>query len=292
VSTVDQVSIAGDRDGASSSAEARTWLFVPGDRPDRFDKASASAADEIILDLEDAVEPEGKPRARREVEWWLTHGGVGWVRINSINSIDTQWYADDVRMLSRTAGLRGFMVPKAEVPAALELLGRRLERRGLIPLIETARGVHRAYQIAETESVDRIAFGSIDFAADINADESRASMLLARTTLVLASRVADKPAPIDGVTTTFTDAAVVLEEAAYSRSLGFGGKLCIHPAQLPAVSAAFVPSADEVGWAHAVVDAAGSTLGGAGAVEGKMIDKPVLDRAQRVLRETVTPLAP
>jgi citrate lyase subunit beta/citryl-CoA lyase len=282
MSTVDQVSIAGDRDGASTSVQARTWLFVPGDRPDRFDKASASAADEIILDLEDAVGPERKSRARRDVEWWLTHGGVGWVRINGV---DTQWYADDVRMLSQAAGLRGFMVPKAEVPAALEPLGRRLERRGFIPLIETARGVHRADQIAETESVDRIAFGSIDFAADINADESRASMLLARTTLVLASRVADKPAPIDGATTTFTDAAVVLEEAAYSRSLGFGGKLCIHPAQLPAVSAAFVPSADELGWARAVVDAAGSTLGGAGAVEGKMIDKPVLDRAQRVLRD-------
>jgi citrate lyase subunit beta / citryl-CoA lyase len=282
MNTLDHDSIAGDQDGSSAPAEGRTWLFVPGDRPDRFDKASASTAHEIILDLEDAVGPEGKPRARRDVEWWLTHGGVGWVRINSI---DTQWYADDVRMLSEVAGLRGFMVPKAEVPAALEPLGRRLEGRGLIPLIETARGVHRAYQIADTESVDRIAFGSIDFAADINADESRASMLLARTTLVLASRVAGKPAPIDGVTTTFTDAAVVLEEAAYSRSLGFGGKLCIHPAQLPAVSAAFVPSVDEISWARGVVHGAGSTLGGAGAVDGKMIDKPVLDRAQRVLRE-------
>jgi citrate lyase subunit beta/citryl-CoA lyase len=275
--------------GGKPMEVARTWMFVPGDRPDRFDKAQASAADQIILDLEDAVDAVDKPRARREVEWWLSHGGSGWVRINGIGS---EWYAEDVRKLCEVAGLRGVILPKAEVPAALQSLGRQLDRRGLIPLIESARGVHRAHEISELEEVDRLAFGSIDFAGDVNAHETRHSLLLARLTLVLASRVAEKPAPIDGVTTTFSDVAVVAEEALYSRSLGFGGKLCIHPAQLAPVSAAFDPTPEELSWARGIVRAAESSEGGAIAARGRMIDKPVLDRARGILRQATSRIAP
>jgi citrate lyase subunit beta / citryl-CoA lyase len=271
--------------GLRIAGEARTWLFVPGDRPDRFAKARSSGAHEIILDLEDAITPDRKTRARRDVEWWLSHGGSGWVRINSV---ETDWYGDDVNMLSQLGGLRGFIVPKAEVPAALQLLGRRLQHRGLIPLIETAAGIHRAHQIAETEAVDRLAFGSIDYAADINADETRDSLLLARNTLVLASRIANKPAPIDGVVTTFTDPGAIFEAAAYSRQLGFGGKLCIHPAQLGPMCAAFAPSTEEVQWAQRTIRAAEASGSGASAANGQMIDKPILERARRVVHEAAT----
>ena len=241
---------------SASPAGARTWLFAPGNRPERFDKARFSSADEIILDLEDAVAPDAKEKARRDVAWWLTHGGSGWVRINAI---DTDYHDRDVSMLGSLPGLRGFIVAKAEMPAALRSLGRRLEHRGLIALVESARGVHRAFDIAECDAVQRLAFGSIDFAQDIDAAESSDSLLLARATLVLASRVAGKPAPIDGVTTAVRDPAAVAEAAAYARSLGFGGKLCIQPDQLAVAAAAFAPSAEQVQWAREVLDAIDAT---------------------------------
>jgi citrate lyase subunit beta/citryl-CoA lyase len=270
-------------------AEARTWLFVPGNRPERFEKARATGADQVICDLEDAVDPEHKGRARSDVKWWLSHGGVAWVRINGV---DTEWYDHDVSMLSRLAGLRGFVVPKAEVPAALQALGRRLgEGRGLVALIETARGVHRAYDIAECDSVDRLAFGSIDFASDIDAEETDSSLLFARSTLVVASRVAGKPAPIDGVTTALHDSAVIAAAANRARELGFGGKLCVHPAQLAPVGAAFQPSVEQLEWARDILLKAHQSRAGASAVDGQMIDKPVIERARRILDRGPGPLA-
>jgi citrate lyase subunit beta/citryl-CoA lyase len=266
----------------TGAAGARSWLFVPGDRPDRFEKARASGADQVICDLEDAVTPENKPRARAEVERWLSHGGAAWVRINGR---DTEWHDRDVSVLAGPAGLRGFVVPKADDPAALHSLGRRLGAgRGLLALIETARGIQRAYDIAECDAVGRLAFGSIDFASDIGAEESDESLLLARSTLVLASRVAGKPAPVDGVTTTLADPGVVAAAAARARQLGFGGKLCVHPAQVAPVASAFAPSADQIRWAQDTLRRAEATGAGATASGGQMIDKPVLDRARRILQ--------
>jgi citrate lyase subunit beta / citryl-CoA lyase len=265
----------------TGGADACSWLFVPGDRPDRFEKARASRADEVICDLEDAVSPDDKERARAEVQRWLAHGGAAWVRINGS---DTEWYDRDVSGLAGLAGLRGFVVPKADDAAALESLGRRLgPGRGVLALIETARGIQRAYDIAGCGAVGRLAFGSIDFASDINAEETDESLLLARSTLVLASRVAGKPAPVDGVTTTLTDPAVVEAAAARARQLGFGGKLCVHPAQVTPVANAFAPSADQIRWAHDTLRRAEETRAGASASGGQMIDKPVLDRARRIL---------
>jgi citrate lyase subunit beta/citryl-CoA lyase len=270
-------------------ADARTWLFVPGNRPERFEKARASGADQVICDLEDAVDPEHKSRARSDVKWWLSHGGVAWVRINGV---DTEWYDQDVSMLSKLAGLRGFVVPKAEVPAALHSLGRRLgEGRGLVALIETARGVHRAYDIAECDSVDRVAFGSIDFTSDIGAEETDRSLLFARSTLVMASRVAGKPAPVDGVTTTLDDPVVLAAAANRARELGFGGKLCVHPAQLAPVAAAFQPSAEQIAWARDILLKAEQSGAGASAADGQLIDRPVIERARRILVRLPSPAA-
>jgi citrate lyase subunit beta/citryl-CoA lyase len=203
----------------------RTWLFTPGNRPDRFDKAASSGADQIILDLEDSVEPSAKDEARRSVVEWLSHGGAAWVRINAK---DSDYYEADVRMLAELPGLLGFMVPKAEVPAALEELGRRLPPRGLIPLIETAVGVHRAAEIGACEGVDRLAFGSIDFALDIEAAETSQSLLFARSQLVIASRVNGLPAPVDGVTTELRDTA-----AASSVSIRPSSRALLPPSPRP-----------------------------------------------------------
>jgi citrate lyase subunit beta / citryl-CoA lyase len=273
----------------ATTSASRTWLFVPGDRLDRFEKARTSAADQVILDLEDAVVSERKKLARRDVAWWLSHGGSGWVRINALG---TPWYDGDVAALARCPGLRGLILPKAEVPPALEALGRRLPTKGMIALIETALGLERAAKIAACEHVDRLAFGSIDFAADIGADECNESLLFARSTLVLASRGAEKAPPIDGVTTNLTDATIVHQAALYAKRLGFGGKLCVHPNQIAPTSQAFLPTEQEVAWARMVRAEDSKDGASASSVDGMMIDKPVHDHARRVLAQVELEVGP
>jgi citrate lyase subunit beta/citryl-CoA lyase len=253
-----------------------TWLFVPGNRPERFDKARAAGADEVICDLEDAVPVEAKTAARASVAHWLSTDGRGWVRVNAV---ETPWYEEDIDALVGLPGLRGFVVPKAESPEALLALGAR---SAVIALIETALGVHRAFEVAAGPAVHRLAFGSIDFAADIDAAENDTALLMARSTLVLASRVAGKPAPIDGVTQALTDVALIRADAVRARELGFGGKLCVHPAQIAPVAEAFRPNPDQIARARTTLAAAGADAGASG-VHGLMVDKPVLDRARRIL---------
>lgn len=259
---------------------AATWLFVPGSRPDRFAKAVASGADEVICDLEDAVAPDEKEQARADVVAWLRGGGSGWVRLNAVG---TRWHDDDVAALGGCAGLRGLVVPKAESPSALAALAAEVPGPdGLVALVESAVGVLRAADLAACPGVRRLAFGSLDFALDVDAAGDDDSLLLARSTLVLASRAGGRPAPIDGVTTALDDPEAVAADARRARRLGFGGKLCLSPSQVPVVAAQFRPSDSEVDWARRVVAASdGST--GVVATDGEMVDRPVLERAQRIL---------
>ncbi len=253
-----------------SVSTALTWLFVPGDRPERFGKAAAAGADEVVLDLEDAVAAPDKDAARSHVARWLRTGGRGWVRIDS---------DADLAAIADAPGLAGVMVPKAEDPARLGAIAARLPAdAGLVALVETALGLHRVDELVRV--ADRIAFGAIDFALDIDAHEADDTLLYARSRLVLASRVAGLPAPVDGVSAETRDPAAVLAAARRSRGLGFGGKLCIHPSQLAPVAEAFAPTAEEIDWARRVLAAAAGA--GAVSVDGMMIDRPVLARAGRI----------
>lgn len=262
---------------------ARTWLFVPGNAPGRFDKAVSSGADAVILDLEDAVGIDAKDAARESVEAWLAGGGHAWVRVNAAG---TPWHEDDVAKLAGLPGVIGLVVPKAECPAHLTGLAERLGAgQSLVALVESALGIHRALEIAETRAVDRLAFGSLDFALDVSAEHVDDALLLARSTLVLASRVAGLPAPVDGVTSSVRDTDLVAAEALRSRVLGFGGKLCIHPAQLAAAAAAFTPTDEQRTWARSVIEAAArADRGVVAGPDGQMIDKPVIDRAHTLLQ--------
>lgn len=264
------------------SGTAASWLFVPGDRPDRFDKAVAAGADEVIIDLEDAVAPADKVTARNAAVDWLATGSA-WVRVNAAG---TPWHEDDVRTLATARGLRGLVVPKAEDVEALEAVRRELLGRPIVALVETALGLARAIDIARCPGVERLAFGSIDFALDIGSSEDDTALLLARSTLVVGSRVAGKAAPIDGVTTALTDPDAVRRDAERARGLGFGGKLCIHPTQVAVVGAAFRPTPEQVAWARQVLDDASSGAGVVASSTGQLIDKPVLDRARRILDQT------
>jgi citrate lyase subunit beta / citryl-CoA lyase len=259
---------------------AVTWLFVPGDRPGRFAKAQAAGADAVVCDLEDGVAPQDKAQARAAVGAWLAAGGRAWVRVNAPGS---ELCDGDVEALAGLPGLLGLVVPKSEKASDLEDVAQRGRGCPIIALVETAVGVLEATGIARSPAVERLAFGSIDYAGDIDAVESEDSLLLARSLLVLASRAARKPGPLDGVTTDVLDMAPVQAAAVYARGLGFAGKLCIHPRQVAAVAAGFGPDEQDVRWAREVVSAGAS--GGAVAVRGQMVDRPVLERARGILAQ-------
>ncbi len=256
---------------------ARSLLFVPGDRPERFDKAVASGADEVILDLEDAVAPGAKLQARAAVAAWLAGGRPAIVRINAA---DTEWFEDDLRMVQSAPGV-GVMLSKAEVDS-LTRTARALPGRRIVALLETVSGYLGLRQLSAVAGLERIAFGSVDFSAESGIADEGAAMTAIRTQIVLESCHAGLVAPIDGVSVEFTDEQLMLAHALQSRQLGFGGKLCIHPRQVAAVSAAFSPTPAERQWAARVLAAFEASQGAATAVDGKMIDKPVVERARRI----------
>jgi citrate lyase subunit beta/citryl-CoA lyase len=259
---------------------ARSLLFVPGDRPERFDKAAASGAHDIVLDLEDAVAPPAKPQARRHAVDWLRGQHQAVVRVNAA---DTVWFADDLRMVASVPHA-SVMLPKADA-ASLAHVARALPGRRLIGLIETVGGYLALQAIAGVRGVARLAFGSVDFAGESGIADEGDAMTAIRTQIVLWSCHAGLEAPLDGVGLEFHDETVMREDALRARRLGFGGKLCIHPRQVGAVNAAFLPSREEQDWAARVVAAFESSAGGAASLDGKMIDKPVVERARRILAD-------
>jgi len=268
-------------------ASAGVLLFVPGNTPRRFAKAIEAPADLIIFDLEDAVAPEQKDLARESVHGWIAAHGHDHVVVR-INADGTCWHDDDIG-LARATGC-AVMIPKAEDADALaktcDALGAD---QPVIALIETARGVRAAADVSAVPGVVRMAFGSIDLAAELGIDhDDRAAMLHARSTLVIAAAAAGLAPPIDGVTTAVRDDTKVSDDVRYARSLGMTGKLCIHPAQLAPARRALAPTPEEIAWATAVVAAARAGHG-AVAVDGRMVDKPVVDRANRLLQLASTP---
>ena len=256
----------------------RSYLFVPGNRPERFDKALASGADAVIVDLEDAVPPEQKDAARTTVAGWLNAARPVVLRINAT---DTPWFAADVGLCQRP-GVAAVMLAKSERAADVALLGAAVP---VIPLIESAAGFEHLRAIAAAPGVQRLAFGAIDFQLDLNMRATFGELLHFRSELVLASRLARIAAPIDSPSTSIDDMAEVEADAQAGRRLGFGAKLCIHPRQLAAVNRSFSPSAGEIAWAERVLAAAAASQGAAVALDGKMIDKPVILRAQGILAE-------
>jgi citrate lyase subunit beta/citryl-CoA lyase len=256
----------------------RSYLFVPGNRPERFDKAIVAGADAVIVDLEDAVPLQGKVEARAAVARWLSAAHAVVIRVNGP---DTEWFADDLALCA-SPGVAGVMVPKAERGESLHQVARAATGCAILPLIETAAGFDNARALAACNGVQRLVFGSIDFQLDlgIQGDEE---LLFYRSHLVLISRLANRAAPVDGVTAAFDDDAALLRDTDRARRLGFGAKLCIHPRQVASVNRGLMPSPAEVDWARRVVAAAAEARGAAVAVDGKMIDRPIILRAQALL---------
>lgn len=275
---------------------ARSFLFVPASRPDRFEKALDSGADCVILDLEDAVPAEQKATARTLLGERLS----GFSRpqlartLVRVNAAETPSYAQDLRLASDwvARGLAGIVVPKAEAPASLRAAGVALGPHArLVPLIESLAGLDAAGDIARVPQVVRLAFGHLDFQLDLGmrCDELEMELASVRFALVAYSRRAQRPPPIDGVTATATDSERLLLDVRRARSFGFSGKLCIHPSQVRQVNEAFSPSAAEMEWAARVIEGARSRNGEAFSLDGRMVDLPVLRQAERTIKQGTVP---
>ena len=260
----------------------RSYLFVPADRPERYAKALAAGADAVIVDLEDAVGPDAKDRARERLERWLAEDDGQAGVVVRVNAADTAWFEADLRAC-RSPRVGAVLLPKAERVADLERAGEG--GRPVLALIESAAGIDAAREIARAPGVERLVFGSIDFQADLGISGEGEELLAFRSQLVLASRLGGLAAPVDGVSTAIDDEVQLEADARRARRLGFGAKLCIHPKQAAVVNRSFTPGADEIAWAHRVLDAYAAAGGAAVAVDGKMIDKPVVLRAQSLLRQ-------
>lgn len=263
---------------------ARSYLFVPGDRPERFDKACAAGADVVILDLEDAVTPERKGEAREAIRHWLGNGGQAWLRFNGS---DTEWHAEDCSLLD-APGLLGVSLPKAENAEQIAALAARMpESLRILPIVESARGVWNAEQIAAAPKVQCLAFGSVDFQVDTGILGDGEELLFARSRLVIASALARIGAPVDGVTIDLANLDLLASDVRRARQQGFAGKLCVHPKQVAPINEGFRPAEQEVQWARQVMDTVAAHSGvGAISLNGKLIDLPVILRAQRILENS------
>lgn len=260
---------------------ARSYLFVPGNRPERFEKARAAGADAVILDLEDAVPPDAKPDARATV---LAHVDAARPVFVRINAADTPWFADDVAALAGHPGVAGIVLPKAESREQIGAVAARAHAQFVVlPIVETAVGIARLAALCEAPNVPRLLFGTLDFQIDLNLEGDGDELLFFRSQIVLASRLAGIDGPVDGVSTVLDDPSVIEAETRRARRLGFGGKLCIHPKQIDAVHRAFAWTDDEKAWATRVLAAVQTSGGSAIAVDGKMVDMPVILKARRIL---------
>jgi citrate lyase subunit beta / citryl-CoA lyase len=261
-------------------------MFVPGDRPERFAKAASSGADVVVIDLEDAVPPRHKARALGNTLAWLESGGSAVIRVNAAG---TPWHRQEIDELAATGAV--LMLPKAEESDVVTELHQRLSGARVIALIETARGLRRAEEVCSAPGVIRAALGTLDLGAEIGVDPAaQGPLAYARSRLVIASAAAGLPPPIDGATAVLGAQDVLVADVERARSLGFGGKLCIHPTQVGCVNAGLGPSESELEWALKVT-AAAQADSGVVVVDGSMVDPPVVRRAERILR-TVRALSP
>lgn len=276
----------------------RSFLFTPGNHPRKVEKVFGASADAVILDLEDAVAIAEKIATRSIVKAALQkpRSCLGYIRVNSL---ETGYCEDDIKAVVGP-WLDGIVIPKVESAATLlavdALIGNAEREAGMVPgsidlmpIIETARGVECATEIASAvPRVRRLSFGGGDYTLDLDyiwsADEE--VLAYARARISHATRMANIEPPIDTVVLQINDNERFCASAARGKKFGFAGKLCIHPSQVPLCNATFTPNADEIAHAEAVVAAfeAAEHSGSASIqLDGYFIDYPIVYKAQRII---------
>jgi citrate lyase beta subunit len=261
---------------ARDLAHARSLLFAPGGDERKLSGALASEADLVVADLEDAVAPAEKPAARETVARLQPP-------VVRVNGADTQWFDDDLALVDDME-LEALVLPKA-TPDAVTAVGA--EGPPVIAIVETAQGLRLAYETASSPRVAALVLGAVDLGAELGLEPrpDGLEILHARSRVVVDSAAAGIRPPFDVVHLDVRDDVGLEAECAFARSLGFRGKACIHPQQLPIVNRVFGPSELEVAWAQRVVEAFEESGKGVLAVNGEMIDLPVVQRARRILEE-------
>jgi citrate lyase subunit beta/citryl-CoA lyase len=256
---------------------SRSWLLVNGTKVETFDAAAASRADQIILDIEDAVDPKHKPAALESVASWLEAGGQAWVRLNDAT---TPFWSQDLARLKGVKGLKGVMLAKTEtkdqVEATFAALGGQTP---VIALIESALGIEDARLIAEAKGAFRLAFGSGDYRRDTGTSTDAAAMNYPRSRLVVASRVGNLPGPIDGPTVG-TSHPILREQSEITVALGLTGKLCLDTSQIPVINEVISPTQSDVAWARDFM----ADFEARGRVIRDGSDLPRLGRAEKIDR--------
>src|SRR5215208_4261134 len=223
---------------------ARSWLLVNGAHDDRFQAAVHSRADIVVLDIEDAVAPKDKAAARTNVIKWLGEGNSDWVRVNGFG---TQWWQDDLDLLSGTS-IGGVMLAMVESVDHVTETAKRLPKVPIVALVETARGLERITEIAAAKGTFRLAFGIGDFRRDTGFGEDPATLAYARSRFTIAAKAAHLPSAIDGPTIG-SNALKLIEATAVSTEFGMTGKICLTPDQCSVINEGLSPSQDEIAWA-------------------------------------------
>ena len=270
----------------STLCAARSFLFVPANRPERFAKALASGADAVILDLEDSVPLDGKAEARDTLrQAWPQLQQAACAAVIRINSPDTEWGQQDLSGLQGLSGLAGIMVPKCEGAHNLQRVAQAFAGVPSLPIIESALGYLALREIAQAPQVGRLVVGHIDFLADtgMNVGEDQRELDSLRFEVAMCTRLGKLAPAVDGVTVSVDDEALIRADTERALRFGFGAKLCIHPRQVPVVHATLAPTAAQVEWAHRVLAAMQASKGSAVQLDGKMVDLPVVLQAQRLL---------
>lgn len=259
---------------------ARSAIFVPGIRPERFHKARSSGADLAILDLEDSVLPVDKPQALLNIlNYEVTDEKEGLspfiVRLNS-NSKKTEIDSILGSQLTLNQSFLGFMLPKVEAANDFVDISDAYVQVGIV---ESVRGIRNIYEIAESPRVTKLAFGGMDFAAEVESSSAIVAEF-ARIQIILASAGARISKPWDSPSGDIANLEAVTRETRYANELGFGGKLAIHPHQVEIINQEFAVSKEEIEWAEKVLAA----TAGAVQVDGQMVDRPIQLRAERILK--------
>lgn len=259
----------------------RSYLFVPANRVERFEKALNTSADAVIIDLEDAVPAELKNSARENLKQWLTKHPEQHVMLR-INARQTEWFVDDVK-LALIPNIDAIILPKAESITDLAAI-TSIRPLDLFALIETPLGFANVRQIATAPYVRALMFGSIDFQLEMDMqDAGYYELLNFRNEIALASKLAGISPPVDGVTVDFMNEDLLRQETLQAKRLGFAGKLCIHPNQVDIVNQTFAPSSEEIAWANRVLQIVAESQNQAVSLDGKMIDLPVILRAKKIM---------
>ena len=254
-------------------------LFTPSDRPERFVKGWEASAGRLILDLEDSVAPVRKPVAREAVKGWIL--ATGKLPLLRVNGADSAQQEDDRSVLGGLP-VAGIIVSKVNAPSDLDAVRAAWPGAALFPLIEAPQGLEAAIEIARASGVRQLLLGALDLHAECGIVYPNPALLAhARLRLVMTSRIARLEPPIDSPHPGVRDHDGVMSDARAAVQLGFAGKLCIHPGQIPCVLEAFRPSEEQLAWAREVIAAAAG--GAAVQVRGQMVDAPVLASALNML---------